>query len=101
MQIAAWLDQEATKREDISRIVIPKEMLYDEDPDEILYFKEIRPCTFLCSRTHPFAKVARYGHWYYCTGQDKQAGIHSDEMRWTLVTRDKAAALAEARRRIE
>lgn len=101
MKIAAWLDQKQQELGDVSQIELPREMLYDEEPDEVIYFKEQRPCTFLCSENHPFSKVARYKDWYYATGQDKSAGIHSSEKKWRLVTKDKALALKTAQAHIE
>ena len=39
--------------------------------------------------------------WYYCSGQDKQAGLHSSEMKWRLITREKEFALQTARAHID
>jgi len=101
MSISDWLDEKEAEGVDVSQIDLPRNMAFDEDPDETLYFKEIDPCTIFCTENHPFATVERFGHWYLSRGQDKRAGIHSDEMKWKLFTRDKETALRTARERIE
>lgn len=101
MKIADWLDDKEAEGVDVSQIVLPKNLSYDEDPDETLYFKTINPCGLLCVENHPFSTVERYGHWYYCRGQDKKAGIHSSEMKWRLFTKDKELALQTAQAHIE
>ena len=47
------------------------------------------------------AECERFGHWYYCRGQDKKAGIHSSIMKWGLFTKDKDIALQTAKAHIE
>ena len=89
MKISDWLDEKEAENVDVSQIVLPKDMSFDEAPDETIYFKEIKPCGVLCTENHPFSTVERFGHWYYCRGQDKKAGIHSSQMKWRLFTRDK------------
>ena len=101
MKISAWLDKQEAEKKDVSQADIPRDVAFDSEPDETIYYKEIRPCTMLCTENHPYAKVERYGHWYAATGQDKEAGIHSNEMRWKLYTRDKPLALKAAKERIE
>ena len=101
MKISDWLDQKEAENVDVSQIELPKGMLIDEEPDETLFYEEINPCGFFCTENHPFSKVERYGHWYYCKGQDKKAGIHSSEMKWRLITRDKDLALQTAESHIE
>ena len=96
MTISDWLDEQEEENVDVSRIVLPAGMLYDESPEETVYFKEIRPCGFLCTGNHPFSTVERFGHWYVCKGQDYKAGIHSPEMTWHLFTKDKQLALKTA-----
>jgi hypothetical protein len=54
-------------------------------------------CGLLCNGNHPFSKVERFGHWYYCKGQDKKAGMHSSKMKWRLFTKDKELALQTAK----
>jgi hypothetical protein len=56
---------------------------------------------WLGTENHPFATVECFGHWYYCRGQDKKAGIHSSKMKWRLFTKDKEVALQTAEARIE
>ena len=101
MNISDWLDKKAAEGVDVSQIVLPANMAYDEDPDETLFFKELNPCGFFCSEHHPFSKVERFGHWYFCKGQDKKAGIHSSEMQWRLFTKDKDLALQTAKAHLE
>ena len=101
MKISDWLDEKEVENKDVSQIELPKDMSYDETPDEIVFFKEMNPCGLLCTERHPFSKVERYGHWYCCKGQDKKAGIHSSQMKWRLNTRDKELALQTAREHIE
>lgn len=101
MKISEWLDEKEAENIDVSQIELPKDMYFDQDPDETVFFKENNPCGLLCSKSHPFSKVERFGDWYYCSGQDKQAGIHSSEMRWRLITREEELALQTARAHIE
>ena len=101
MNISDWLDEQAAKHVDVSQIDLPKNMAYDNDPDETIYYKEIKTCGIFCTDHHPFATVERFGHWYYARGQDKKAGMHSTAMRWRLFTRDRELALQTARDRIE
>jgi hypothetical protein len=101
MNISNWLDQQAEEQGKISRLELPSDLPYDTEPDEMIYFKEINHCGILCDKNNPFSSVVRYGHWYYCTGQDKSAKIHSDEQMWHLLTKDKLLALKTAKERIE
>jgi len=101
MKISEWLDMKEVEGIDVSNIILPNEMSYDEVPDETIYFKEARPCSILCSGNHPFSTVERFGHWYYSKGQDRKARIHSDEMRWSLFTRDRDLAIKTAKSHIE
>ena len=101
MRISEWLDQKEAEGIDVSQIVLPDDLSYDELPDETIYFEEINPCGILCKGNHPFSTVERFGHWYYCRGQDKGAGIHSSLMQWRLFTKDKDIALKTARSHIE
>jgi len=101
MNISNWLDEKEEENVDVSQIVLPTDLSYDEAPDETIYFKEIKPCGLLCTDNHPFSTVDRFGHWYYCRGQDKKAGIHSSRMKWRLFTKDKDTALQTARSHIE
>ena len=101
MKISDWLDEREAENVDVSQIVLPADMSYDEVPDETIFFKEIKPCGILCTDNHPFSTVERFGHWYYCRGQDKKAGIHSSKMKWRLFTKDKDNALQTAKAHIE
>jgi len=97
MKISDWLDENEAENVDVSQIVLPADMSYDEVPEETIFFKEIKPCGLLCAGNHPFSTVERFGHWYYCRGQDKKAGIHSSRMMWRLFTKDKEVALQAAK----
>lgn len=100
-EISEWLDKKEAEGIDVSHIELPDDLSYDEDPDETIFFKEINPCGILCKGNHPFATVERFGHWYYCRGQDRKAGIHSSNLQWRLFTKDKDQAIKTARSRIE
>ena len=101
MKISDWLNSKEKAGEDVSQIELPKDLTYDQQPDEIVFFEEDNPCGVLCNKNHPFSKVERFGQWFVCKGQDKKAGIHSSEMKWRLITKDKDLALQTARSRIE
>ena len=101
MTISEWLDEKDAEGVDVSQIVLPEDLSYDEDPDETIYFEEINPCGFLCKENHPFATVERFGHWYLCRGQDKKAGLHASGMEWKLFTKDKDLAIQTAKAHIE
>lgn len=101
MTISDWLDEQEAENVDVSQIALPTDLSHDEAPDETIFFEEVNPCGLLCTDNHPFSKVERFGHWYWCKGQDKQAGIHSSEMRWRLITKDKDLALKTAQAHIE
>ena len=101
MNVSDWLDEQEAKNIDVSEIDLPRNMAYDEDPDETLYFEEFNPCGMFCIEDHPFATVERFGHWYHGRGQDKKAGIHSSAMKWRLFTKDKDLALQTAKAHME
>jgi hypothetical protein len=101
MTISDWLDEKEAAKVDVSQIVLPAELSYDEAPEETIFFKEIKPCGALCTGNHPFSTVERFGHWYLARGQDKQAGIHASGMKWKLFTREKDVALRTAKTHIE
>jgi hypothetical protein len=101
MKISDWLDEKEAEKVDVSQIVLPKDMSFDEAPDETIFFEEIKPCGLLCAENHPFSTVERFGHWYCSRGQDKKAGIHSSTMMWRLFTKDKEVALQTAKAHIE
>jgi hypothetical protein len=101
MSISGWLDEKEALGFDVSQIVLPDDLAYDEAPEETIYFQEIRPCGILCTENHPFSTVERFGHWYYSRGQDKKAGIHSSGMEWKLFTRNRDLAVKIAKSHIE
>lgn len=101
MKRSEWLDEKEAANVDVSQIVFPPDLSFDDVADETVYFKEINSCGMLCTGNHPFAKVERFGHWYCCKGQDKKAGRHSDKMKWRLITKDKDLALRTAREHID
>ncbi len=101
MKVSDWLDKKEAENVDISQISLPADMLHGEDPDATIFYKEINPCGLFCTENHPFSTIECFGHWYYCRGQDKKAGIHSSEMKWHLFTKDKGIALQTARAHIE
>lgn len=101
MNISDWLDSKEKEEKDISAIVLPAKMLHAEDPDETVFYEEIRPCGLFCTKDHPFATVERYGHWYRARGRDKEEGVHSTLEQWSKVTRDKELALQTAKSHIE
>jgi len=101
MKISDWLDEKEAESVDVSQIALPADMSFDEVPDETIFFEEIKPCGMLCKENHPFSTVERFGHWYYCRGQDKKAGIHSSKMKWRMFTKDKNLALQMAKAHIE
>jgi hypothetical protein len=101
MNISDWLDERELENIDVSQVVLPNDLAYDESPEETIFFQEIRPCGILCTENHPFSTVERFGHWYYSRGQDKKAGIHSSGMEWKLFTRDRDLALKTAKAHIE
>ena len=101
MNISEWLDEKEAEDVDVSQIVLPDDLSYDEVPDETIFFEEINPCGILCTGHHPFSTVERFGHWYYCKGQDKEAGIHSSERQWRLFTKEKDLAVKTAKEHIK
>jgi hypothetical protein len=101
VNISEWLDEKEAEGLDVSHIVLPDDMVYDEAPEETIYFKEINLCGMFCTGNHPFSTVERFGHWYYSRGQDKKAGIHSKEMEWRLFTKDRDLAIKTAKSHIE
>ena len=42
MKISEWLDKKEKDGVDVSEIELPHDLSHDEDPDESIYFKEIR-----------------------------------------------------------
>lgn len=101
MRVADWLELKEAENVDLSQIELPADLLYDDHPDETIFYEEIHPCGILCRENHPFSTVERFGDWYYSRGQDKSAGIHSPAGKWSLITRDRALALSTARAHIQ
>lgn len=101
MSISHWLDMKEAEGVDVSHIVLPENLAKDETPDETVYFKEIRPCTILCTGSHPFATVERFGHWFYCRGRDKEKGPHTTRPQWWMFTKDMNLAIKIAKTHIE
>jgi hypothetical protein len=101
MNISKWLDKKKAKGIDVSQIVLPEDLKNDEAPGETIFFKEIRPCSILCTGSHPFSTVERFGHWYYCRGRDKETGPHTTKQQWWMFTKDKDLAIKTAKTHIE
>jgi hypothetical protein len=101
MKLSQWLDEKEAEGLDVSQIALPDDLSYDQNPDETLYFKEIKPCGLLCQLNHPFSTVERFDHWFYSRGQDKKAGIHASGMEWRLFTKNKDLAIKTAKTHIE
>ena len=101
MIISEWLDKKEAQGIDVSHIVLPEDLAKEEEPDETIFFKEIRPCSILCSGNHPFATVERFDHWYYCRGREKEAGPHTAKPQWWLFTKDKDLAIKTAKSHIQ
>ena len=101
MNISDWLDKKESEGIDVSQIALPDDLLYDATPDEVVFFQVVNPCSILCSKNHPFSTVERFGHWYYCRGQDKGPGIHSSGVEWRFFTKDRGLAVKTAKSHIE
>lgn len=101
MTISEWLDEQQTTGLDVAQMDLPRDMAYDEDPDETIFFRQICPCGVMCVGNHPFSTVERFGHWYRARGQDKAAKLHSNELQWQLLTKNRDLALSTARAHIE
>jgi hypothetical protein len=101
MNLSDWLDKKEAEGVDVSQIALPDDLALNEDPDETIYFKEIKPCGIFCERNHPFSTVERFGHWFYGRGQDRKAGIHASGMEWRLFTKNKNLAITTAKSHIE
>ena len=101
MHISEWLDKNEAQGTDVSHVVLPADLANDEPPEETIFFKEIRPCSILCTESHPFSTVERFGHWYYSRGRDKENGPHTTKPQWWLFTKDKDLAINTAKSHIE
>ncbi|MGA9109609.1 MAG: hypothetical protein ACLPSL_08810 [Smithella sp.] len=80
---------------------MPDNLSYDEAPDDTIFFKEINYDGILSAADHPYSTVERFGHWYYCRGRNKAAGIYLLGPEWRLFTKDKDLAIKRAKSRIE
>jgi hypothetical protein len=101
MKISDWLDKKEAEKFDVSQIVLPDDLPYDEIPDETIFFAETNPDGILSIANHPFSTVERFGHWYYCRGRDKATGTHLSGKEWRLFTKDKDLALKTAKSHLE
>lgn len=102
MNISDWLDEKEAEGMDVSHITLPEKLARNEDPEETIFFKEIRTCGILCTRDHPFATVERFGHWYYSRGRDKENdNPHTTKPQWWLFTKDEDFAIQTAKSHIE
>ena len=101
MKISEWLDEKEAEKVDVSQITLPADLSYDKVPDETIFFEEINPCSILCTDDHPFSTVERFGHWYYCRGRSKEAGIHSSGTEWRFFTKDRDLAVKTAKSHIK
>jgi len=101
MKISTWLRKNIAEGIDVSKIELPSDVSYDNDPDETVYFEEYKPCGYFCAEEHLFSTVERFGSWYYSRGQDKKAGIHSSEMKWHMFTKDKKLVVKTAKEHIK
>jgi len=101
MNVSDWLDKKEAEGFDASQVVLPDDLANDESPDETIYFKEINTCGFLCTGSHPFSTIERFGNWYYCRGRDKEHGAHTTQPQWWMFTKDRDLALKTAKTHIE
>ncbi|HBH87561.1 MAG TPA: hypothetical protein DDY17_08185 [Syntrophaceae bacterium] len=101
MTISEWLDNRESEGKDVSHIVLPDDLANEEDPEETIFFKEIRTCSILCTGIHPFSTVERFGYWYHCRGRDKENGPHTTQPQWWMFTKDKELAVKTAKSHIE
>ena len=49
MALSDWLDEREAENVDISKITVPKDLLYDASPDELVFFKEIKDWIVSCA----------------------------------------------------
>ena len=101
MTISKWLDKKEAAGIDVSQIVLPDDLVNDGAPEQTIYFKEINHCGILCTGSHPFSTVERFGHWYYCRGREKENGPHTTKSQWWLFTRDQDLAIKTAKSHID
>ena len=65
MTISEWLDEKEAEGVDVSQIALPDDLSLTQDPEETIFFEEIKPCGFLCRENHPFSTVERFGTWVF------------------------------------
>jgi len=100
--ISDWLDEKVAENLDVSHITLPEGLSYDQDPDETVFFEEIKPCGMLCAENHPLASVERFGHWYRSRGRDRDGdAVHTSKDPWWLFTKDRALAVRTAKSHLE
>jgi hypothetical protein len=56
MKISDWLDEKEKENVDVSQIVLPAGMSYDEAPDETIFLKRINPVGFFVRKIIPFLR---------------------------------------------
>lgn len=100
MNVSKWLDEREAEGFDVSHIELPEYLENSAAPDETIFFREIRACSFLCTGDHPFSTVERFGHWYCSRGREKDEGRHTSKPQWRLFTRDRTLAIQTALERI-
>jgi hypothetical protein len=100
MNVSEWLDKKEAEGFDTSQAMLPDDLANDESPDETIYFKEINTCGILCTGSHPFSTVERFGNWYYCRGRDKEHGAHTTQPQWWMFTKNRDLALKTAKKHI-
>lgn len=100
MNVSEWLDKKEAEGFDTSQAMLPDDLANDESPDETIYFKEINTCGVLCTGSHPFSTVERFGNWYYCRGRDKEHGAHTTQPQWWMFTKNRDLALKTAKKHI-
>jgi len=101
VKISDWLDAKEAENMDVSHITLPANMSYDEDPDETIFFKEIKPCGLFCTENHPFSTVERFGTGITVEVKTRMRVFIHQKMKWTLFTKDEDIALQTAKAHIE
>jgi hypothetical protein len=99
--VSKWLDKKVKENIDVSQISLPADLLYEEVPDETIFFREINPDGMISAADHPFSTVERFGNWYCSRGRDTIKGTGKPGKEWRLFTKDKDLALQTAKSRIE
>jgi hypothetical protein len=97
MTILGWLDEKESAGVEVSQIALPDDLSFDENPDETIYFKEMKPCGFFRQGNYPFSTVERFENKYLYRGQDKKDDIPSSGMEWRLFIKDKELAVKTAK----